>query len=408
MESAVRERWYPTEVWAPKSGAPVSTLNVNGQMRGSVRRSTPALASAAFTLVELLVVITIIGILISLLLPAVQSARESARRTQCSNNLKQISLGLLAHESQKGYLPSAGWGDWWCGEPNRGTGLSQPGGWLYSVLPYIEQSNLANIGSGLSNGGPNGPSASTPMATALLQLVETPVATYLCPSRRPVQAYPYDNSYTVSGPQNNVDMASGISQCAKSDYAGNAGDNCRIDSGYQNQPYHPLSYAQGDSPAWWLSLWADTYNSIPPSSGVCVVHCQFPLAAVTDGLSNTYLVGEKYICPDDYYTGTDGGDNEIAFTGYDEDTIRTAQWLNINTGQTTYLPPVQDTPGTNDAPQVNGVPIYTSCFGSAHPGSCIMTFCDGSVHPISYGIDPETNRRLANRCDGLPVDASKY
>lgn len=100
-----------------------------------------------FTLVELLVVLSIIGLLIGLLLPAVQSAREAARRMQCQSHVKQLGLAALNFESAHRRFPSGGWGYQWQGFADVNSLAGQPGSWTFSLLPYLEQAALYQLGS---------------------------------------------------------------------------------------------------------------------------------------------------------------------------------------------------------------------------------------------------------------------
>lgn len=106
-------------------------------MSGGVQSRSIASPLLAFTLVELLIVMAIIGAVVSLLLPAVQSTREAARRAQCTNNLRQIGLGIMSYEAARGRLPR---GDWRQRTPQ--SGVDSLGTWVSLTLPYIEEATL--------------------------------------------------------------------------------------------------------------------------------------------------------------------------------------------------------------------------------------------------------------------------
>ena len=174
----------------------------------------------AFTLVELLVVITIIGILIALLLPAVQAAREAARRLQCANNLKQLSVAMLIHEQANGFFPSGGWNWQWIGDPDRGTGKEQPGGWCYTTLPYIEQQALHDLGSdGDADHWAPGQLAGRAMHPDAAGGSPMPHA---APAARVRYKYQPD-SYRQRGSVSSL-RQQWVSGVARGDYAANAGD----------------------------------------------------------------------------------------------------------------------------------------------------------------------------------------
>lgn len=315
----------------------------------------------AFTLVELLVVIAIIGMLVGLLLPAVQQAREAARQMQCGNNLKQLGLACLNHESTTKKYPSAGW--WWyfTGDPDQGFGKNQGGGWIYSILPFIEQNAMYQMGADgdkFSSGEPQMSNAKT--------RCETPISTILCPSRRTVKQYPTSGAvYPVN--------ASRHTQGSKTDYVGNEGNT----TGTQNQPTSVAEAKQLCD----TNSWADTTSK---SKGVIFARSEITVGEVRDGTTNTYLLGEKYLAPEKYEAGnTDGQDNESALIGTDHDILRAVQ-----------SQPCQDRTGFD---------IGSGRFGSAHAGTFGMTMCDGSAQRISYSIDLATHQYLGYRADGQAV-----
>jgi prepilin-type N-terminal cleavage/methylation domain-containing protein len=341
---------------------------------------------AAFTLVELLVVITIIGILIALLLPAVQAAREAARRTQCSNNIKQLALGCLGHENATGQFPAGGWGCGWTGDADRASDWRQPGGWIYNVLPFIEQQALHEMGAGLTGTAKN---------DAHGQRSAVPLSVLYCSTRRPAMAYA---RLVFHGTPNST----AVTAVARNDYVANGGDQYTNPStGGPAWPSvngiawaGPASISDAENPPGQMTANARTTFAIIARAATGIVFCgsTIRMADITDGASNTNLLGEKYVDPDCYTTGEDGGDDEGALIGDNNDTVR---WSGH--AEADYWPPMQDAAGAD----------YSVAFGSAHANTLNMATCDGAVKSISYTIDPEIHRRLCNRKDDQPIDPEK-
>ena len=355
---------------------------------------------SAFTLVELLVVITIIGILIALLLPAVQAAREAARRLQCQNNLKQLGLAMLTFEEANGHLPPGGWGYGWVGDPDRGTGAEQPGSWLFSILPQLEQLPLYELA-----GDGDADNITTQQRIGAAQTLQTPLAMCNCPSRRQALLYPAAYPATTdlfTGTTYTPRNSNPVPQVARTDYAVCAGDQYRawFDSGpgdlptaiqwTKNNSWPKLAKQQTGSPA---------YTEGTPATGICYLRSEIKLAQITDGTSKTYMLGEKYVIPDNYFSGLDGNDNESMFSGYDGDSSRSTYFpVPTPSGYVPTHAPMPDTPGYQNS----------YCFGSAHSGGLYMAFCDGSVDFINYSIDPLVHKYLGNRLDGMTLDAKSY
>lgn len=336
------------------------------------------LRSSAFTLVELLVVIAIIGILVALLLPAIQAARESARRQQCVNNLKQLALAALNHHETAGHFPTGGWGWGWVGDPDRGYGKDQPGGWLFNLMPFTEES----AGHDSASDGQRDVLTAKQLK-AIREIVVKPLPQIMCPSRRAgtgsnVFPKPVDGTFVAVNSDPNPDDAN---VAGRSDYAINCGSMRKNEIGGG-----PGSY-QAVADATYKFCTSGTTGKInrtvcgaEEQNGVSFERSEIATQHITDGASKTYFCGEKYMNPLRYDTGDDDADNETWCSGYNNDNFRS-----------TFVAPVQDRPR-----QSNGL-----LFGSVHSAGCNMAWCDGHVDLVGYDIDSAVHRATGNRKDGV-------
>lgn len=384
---------------------------------------------SAFTLVELLVVIAILGVLMGLMIPAVQAARESSRRASCANNVGQLAKGLIRLESSMDGFPSGGWGNAWLGVPGRGSLPRQPGGWTFAVLPYIEEELLYASLDGATAADINQKAAA---------LAKEPVAIFGCPTRRAARALPVTSETFRTA----ASLTVPVSVAGRTDYAANAGSSSKcpplsilkgltVGSGGETvnvEICHGSSKKNGGSPlspsingvlnghmnhaddhlgpcgscggsvsyagpadlstgdAWCSDttltgkLGPGRDNGIPElNNGVIYRLSRVMPDAISDGLSNTYLVGEKYVEGGKHMTGTAEGDQRPAFVGYSSDNLR---WAND--------PPRRD---------AAGVPA-PNAFGSSHSAGWNVAYADGSVRLLSFGIDPNVHKLMAGRADG--------
>ncbi|MBO5438235.1 MAG: DUF1559 domain-containing protein [Thermoguttaceae bacterium] len=317
-----------------------------------------------FTLVELLVVIAIIGMLVGLLLPAVQQAREAARNMQCSNNLKQMGIAGQNHLSTARCFPSGGWHYRWTGVPEMGFGMKQPGGFLYSLLPFVEQNALHQMGTDNPDEGTR-------------TRVTTPLSFTHCPSRRTSKLYPYTSS------QSCLTRDGGsltVTESMKTDYAACSGTH--TDNGNNDYGGHGATKVRELADK---SIRDQNANSSKNHTGITYGYSNVMDGEIRDGMSNTYLYGEKCMNASCYEDGKDGSDNECGYAGHGNETCRGA-FPNYSSSSLVY----QDRAGLQ----------RHFAFGSVHAGGCNMAFADASVQRISYSIEFEVHYCLANKSDG--------
>jgi len=370
----------------------------------------------AFTLIELLVVIAIIAVLIALLLPAVQSAREAARRAQCTNNLKQIGLGLYNYESGNSCFPPSGESTNYTPSPAKTQFVD--GGWnaLARILPFMEGNtsfNALNFNVDYNEAtGMNFTGASTV------------VASYLCPSSANRQP---------AGGNDGIDPNDAITQAPPVGFG----------RGYGYDDYGPTCYtdidpngligggvACGDT----TTYPATPYRNKCSRADGLLKQGKTRIAECTDGLSNTFAIGEDagrdpyYLSPynEAYYDGVNArpllGLGPAGGTASPGPARRYWRWAEPDTsfgvsGQPNnkYQPSHEQTAWQFSSGTGSGL-LFTAGNNagandelySFHPGGVVVLFGDGSVHFIKDTISVVVLRSLVTLHGGEVISSDAY
>lgn len=374
-------------------------------MDGEIIMARQRRQHVGFTLVELLVVIAIIGVLVALLLPAIQAAREAARRSQCLNNLKQLSLAMMNYESAKKGLPPMA--KYWCnqtvnpgqlpclaGYPKYLGNNVAPGawyddhGWYIPLMPYIEQSQVKSLGN-----------PALPLSNAANEQVRKAfISSHACPSDIGLQR----NEWAVP-----------MWARVRTNYIVNAGNTVYGQHNVGTCPgTYPTCIEFGGAPF------------VPAKEG--------KLSAITDGTSNTLMMSEGLVLPETSTWGGPYSDAQTAlggqtFTGYHtpnstgplgaDGLARQGEWWACSncqsvrdSWQSAQLPlaaggappqPVATPAGPTEATQdSNGHKQQYISARSRHVGGVNAAQCDGSLTFYSDSVDPYVWNSLASAAGG--------
>lgn len=328
-----------------------------------------------FTLVELLVVIAIIGVLVALLLPAVQAAREAARRASCNNNMRQMALAVHNYaDSHNGTLPPGGITNGLCCLTKSKTS------WTIELLPYIEYGNLYDRYDQDEDNEATGDLDHDGKDNSFVR--EQQVAVYLCPSDLDTGVLVHPSS----GPGISASWARGSYRAVTGRSTGNPAHDLHWDA-----------HASVDKWPQYRGAFATTAEAskLTPAQASKYLTDDIGFKRITDGLSNTLMIGERHSVGDDKEC-----QNDILLVSSRRQTMWAYSYTSYNKSEVT---PVSGTilPDTCRCAKTTG--DGEACkrgWGSLHPGGLHFSLCDGSSKFVSDNVDMQLLADMATISNG--------